>query len=318
MATGTGPRVSIGLDVGGTKIAAGVVSGGTVLERLEQPTPAGGPGAVEMMFEMVAALRARHPAVEAVGVGAAGMVDWPAGHIRWAPNNAYHDLPLRKRLAEVTGLPAVVDNDANAAAWAEARYGAGAGHRNVLVVTVGTGVGGGFILDGRLFRGSTGIGGEFGHITVAAEGPVCGCGNRGCLEAVASGTALGRAGRAAAEASPTGTMATLAGGPQQVTGEIVFAAAQAGDPAAIELFDRLGEWLGVGLGSLVTLLDPEVVVIGGGLIAVGELLLNPARLALPAHTFSRDRRVLPPVVAASLGQAAGLIGAADLALQPLA
>lgn len=171
MATGTGPRVSVGLDVGGTKIAAGVVSGGTVLERLERPTPAGGPGAVEMMFEMVAALRARHPAVEAVGVGAAGMVDWPAGHIRWAPNNAYHDLPLRKRLEEVTGLPAVVDNDANAAAWAEARHGAGAGHRNVLVVTVGTGVGGGFILAARLFRGSTGIGGEFGHITVAAEGP---------------------------------------------------------------------------------------------------------------------------------------------------
>ena len=318
MATGTQPKLSIGLDVGGTKIAAGVVSGGTVLEELEQPTPVGGSSAVETMFEMIGALRQRHHAVEAVGVGAAGMVDWPAGHIRWAPNNAYHDLPLRKRLEEVTGLPAVVDNDANAAAWAEARYGAGAGRRNVLVVTVGTGIGGGFILDDRLYRGSTGIGGEFGHITVAPDGPVCGCGNRGCLEALASGTALGRAGRAAAEASPTGAIATLAGDPERVTGEVVFAAAKAGDPAAIELFDRLGGWLGIGLGSLVTLLDPEVVVIGGGLIAVGELLLTPTRLALPAHTFAHDRRLLPPVVAASLGPAAGLIGAADLALQPLA
>ena len=318
MATGTRPKISIGLDVGGTKIAAGVVSGGTVLERLEQPTPVGGSSAVETMFEMIGSLRQRHDNVEAVGVGAAGMVEWPDGHIKWAPNNAYHDLPLRKRLEEVTGLPAVVDNDANAAAWAEARYGAGAGRRNVLVVTVGTGIGGGFILDGRLYRGSTGLGGEFGHITVAPDGPVCGCGNRGCLEAVASGTALGREGRAAAEASSTGAIATLAGDPARVTGEVVFAAAKAGDPAAIGLFDKLGGWLGIGLGSLVTLLDPEVVVIGGGMIAVGELLLTPARRALPAHTFAHDRRLLPPVVAASLGPAAGLIGAADLALQPLA
>jgi len=318
MATGTRPKISIGLDVGGTKIAAGVVSGGTVLERLERPTPVGGSSAVETMFEMIGSLRERHDVVEAVGVGAAGMVEWPDGHIKWAPNNAYHDLPLRKRLEEVTGLPAVVDNDANAAAWAEARYGAGAGKRDVLVVTVGTGIGGGFILDDRLYRGSTGLGGEFGHITVAPDGPVCGCGNRGCLEAVASGTALGREGRAAAEASPTGAIATLAGDPARVTGEVVFAAAKAGDPAAIGLFDKLGGWLGIGLGSLVTLLDPEVVVIGGGMIAVGELLLAPARRALPAHTFAHDRRLLPPVVAASLGPAAGLIGAADLALQPLA
>jgi glucokinase len=318
MATGTRPKISIGLDVGGTKIAAGVVSGGTILERLEQPTPVGGSSAVETMFEMIGSLRQRHDNVEAVGVGAAGMVEWPDGHIKWAPNNAYHDLPLRKRLEEVTGLPAVVDNDANAAAWAEARYGAGAGRRNVLVVTVGTGIGGGFILDGRLYRGSTGLGGEFGHITVAPDGPVCGCGNRGCLESVASGTALGREGRAAAEASPTGAIATLAGDPARVTGEVVFAAAKAGDPAAIGLFDKLGGWLGIGLGSLVTLLDPEVVVIGGGMIAVGELLLTPTRRALPAHTFAHDRRLLPPVVAASLGPAAGLIGAADLALQPLA
>ena len=316
MATGTRPRISIGLDVGGTKIAAGVVRGGIILEQMERPTPARGSSAVETMFEMIEAMRKSHSDVEAVGVGAAGMVEWPAGHIRWAPNNAYHDLPLRKRLEEVTGLPAVVDNDANAAAWAEARHGAGA-WRNVLAVTVGTGVGGGFILDDRMFRGSTGIGGEFGHITVAPDGPVCGCGNRGCLEAVASGTALGRAGRAVAAASPTGAIATMAGGLERVTGEVVFAAAKAGDPAAIGLFDRLGEWLGIGLGSLVTLLDPEIVVIGGGLIAAGELLLTPTRLALPAHTFAHDRRVLPPVVAASLGQAAGLIGAADLAVQPV-
>ncbi len=318
MANDGQPRVSIGLDVGGTKIAAGVVSGGTVLDRLEQPTPASGSSAVETMFELIDALRQRHRGAEAIGVGAAGMVEWPAGYIRWAPNNAYHDLPLRRLLEEATGLPAVVDNDANAAAWAEARYGAGAGRRNVLVVTVGTGIGGGFILDDRLFRGSTGVGGEFGHITVAADGPVCGCGNRGCLEAVASGTALGRLGRAAAEASPGGAIATLAGGTERVTGEVVFAAAKAGDPAAIELFDQLGGWLGIGLGSLVTLLDPEIVVIGGGLIATGELLLAPTRLALPAHTFARDMRLLPPVVAANLGAGAGLIGAADLALQPLA
>ena len=217
------------------------------------------------------------------------MVDWPSGHIRWAPNSAYCDLPLQQVLAAETGLPATVENDANAAAWAEARVGVSAGHRNVIVLTIGTGVGGGIILDGTLYRGRTGIGGEVGHLIVdPAGGHRCGCGVTGCLEAMASGTALGRTGRAAAAADPDGVIATIAGSVDNITGETVFRAARSGDPIARDLFGQLGYWLGIGIASLVTLFDPEVVVVTGGLSVTGELLLTPARANFKRFVFARD------------------------------
>jgi glucokinase len=319
MRAATGRPHAIGLDIGGTKIAGGVVTaGGEVLERVRVPTPPADEAAtLAAMVAVVDGLRARHPGVDAVGVGAAGMVEWPRGRLRWAPHNAYRRLELRRVLHERTGLPTMVDNDATAAAWAEARFGAGAGTDDLVLVAVGTGVGGGLVLDGAVYRGAAGFGGEVGHMIVAPDGDACACGNRGCLEAMASGSALGRAARAAAEVDPGGRLATLAGGPQRVTGETVFQAAKEGDQAAIALFERTGYWLGVGIASLITIFDPDVVVVGGGLAAVGDLLLAPARASMERYVFGRPHRELPPVAPARLGGDAGLVGAATLALRGL-
>jgi glucokinase len=308
---------AIGLDVGGTKIAAGVVSSaGQILSSTLIATPAIDDGAATLasLEEAVGELRAGYPGVQALGVGAAGLVDWPSGRIRWAPNNAYRQLPLRDLLQQATGLPTVVENDANMAAWGEAQFGAGAYQGTLLVLTVGTGVGGGVVVDGQLFRGTTGIGAEVGHLIVNPGGAPCGCGNRGCLEAMASGQALGRRGREVATADPGSHLAALAGGAEHVTGQIVFQAASEGDMAARQLFEELGYWLGIGIASLVTVFDPELVVVGGGLIEAGELLLEPARRSFERNVFARQYRDLPPVVPARLGPHAGLVGAANLAL----
>jgi glucokinase len=314
---GSTARAAIGLDIGGTKIAGGVVTDdGTVLDLIEVPTPAtsGAVETLEALRKIIDSLRGRYPSVRAIGAGAAGMVEWPSGHVRWAPNNAYRELPLRQLLAHETGLPAVVDNDANMAAWAEARHGAAVGHGHVAVLTVGTGIGAGIMLGGQLQRGHAGLGGEIGHIIVNPDGSRCGCGNTGCLEAMASGTALGRAGREAAAADPGGTLATLAGGPDKVTGQVVFDAAQRGDRTACELFGQIGYWLGVGIASVVNLLDIERVVVGGGLVTAGELLLAPARESFGRFLFGLAQRPLPEIVTARFGPDAGVVGAAALAL----
>jgi glucokinase len=310
-------RSAIGLDIGGTKIAGAVVADdGTVLELAEVPTPTTGDTQATLVAlrQVIGSLREHHPAVEAIGVGAAGMVEWPGGHIRWAPNNAYRELPLRQLLARETGLPTVVDNDANVAAWAEARHGVAAGYGHVVVITVGTGIGAGVVLGGQLQRGYSGLGGEIGHIMVAPDGSQCGCGNTGCLEAMASGSALGRAGREAAATDPGGMLATLAGGAEKVTGQTVFDAAQRGDPTARGLFSQIGYWLGLGIASAVNLLDIEIVVIGGGLVTAGELLLAPTVESFRGFLFGRSRRSLPAIVPARFGPDAGVIGAATLAL----
>ncbi len=313
---GIAARSAIGLDIGGTKIAGGVVAAdGTVVERMPAvPTPPEDTTAtLTILLRIISELRARHPDVEAIGVGAAGLVEWPRGYIRWAPNNVYRALPLREFLHKATSLPVVVDNDANTAAWAEARLGAGASHMAFL--TIGTGLGGGLILDGRLYRGTTGIGAEVGHIVVDPDGPYeCGCGNVGCLEAVASGTALGRYGREAAAADPGSLLAVLGGGAANVTGETVFKAAQTGDKTACSLFARLGRWLGIGIASLVTLFDFELVVIGGGVAAADDLLLAPARASFEQFVFARAHRQLPSITLARLGSEAGWAGSAILAL----
>jgi glucokinase len=309
-------RRAVGVDVGGTKIATGVVaSDGTIAEALAVPTPQRQDHFIQCILEIVQDLRSRHPDIAAVGVGAAGMVDWPSGHIRWAPNNSYQDLPLQQLLTEGSGLPAVVENDANAAAWAEATVGAGAGLSNVIALTIGTGIGGGIILNGELQRGDTGIAGEVGHFIInPASGAQCGCGATGCLEAMAAGPALGRAGRRAAAADPAGRLTELAGGAGKVTGETVHEAAREGDPTARQLFDQLGYWLGVGIASLVNLFDPQLVILGGGLVATGDLLLTPTRESFERFVFARPHRRLPALALAQLGTDAGLIGAALLAL----
>ena len=307
---------AIGLDIGGTKIAGGVVTdSGRVLDRARVPTPPDDQAAtLAALFDVLDGLRARHPGVEAIGLGAAGLVERPGGNARWAPHNSYRRMELRRLLHERTGLPTSVDNDANVAAWAESRFGAGAGSGDLVLVTVGTGIGGGLVLGGHLYHGEHGFAGELGHLIVAPDGDRCACGNRGCLEAMASGSTLGRLGREAAAADPGGRLAALAGGPGLVTGEVVFAAAAEGDKAALALFERVGHWLGVGIASLVTIFDPDLVVVGGGVAATGELLLAPARASFERYVHGRAHRDLPPVVPARLGDDAGLVGAATLAL----
>jgi glucokinase len=312
-------RLAIGLDIGGTKVAAGVVrADGRIVERTRIPSPQDVAAEVILaaLLEVIDGLRALQPEVEAIGVGAAGLVRWPAGLVVWAPHNPYRDLPLRRLLHERTGLPTVVDNDANAAAWAEARFGAGSGSDHLILLTIGTGVGGGLVLGGRPYRGVSGLGAEVGHMIVAPDGPPCSCGSRGCLEAMVSGTALQLLGREAVLADPEGSLARRVGGDAAgVTGPVVFEAARAGDPTARALFARMGYWLGLGIASLVTIFDPELVVVGGGLVETGELLLEPARASFKEYVFAPAHRVLPPVVPARLGPDAGLVGAGTLALR---
>jgi glucokinase len=309
--TATGSRTAIGLDVGGTKIAGAVVDErGTILKELTEPTPeeSTAEAVTAVLQRLIEQLRTAHGEVAAIGVGAAGLVRWPEGEMLWAPNNAYRDWPVRAQLEEISGLPVRVDNDANVAALAEARLGEP--YPNMVLVTVGTGIGGGLVFDDRIYRGPTGMGAELGHIILNPDGPRCGCGNHGCFEAYASGTALGRMAREAAEDDPDGLIARLGREHGEVGGHAVVQAVGMGDAAAQALFARLGRWLGVGIASLANIFE----VVGGGLIETGELLLGPARLAAREYAYAPTARGVAPIVPASFGGAAGMIGAALLAL----
>lgn len=307
-------KLAIGLDIGGTKIAGAVVdAAGTVLTELVEPTPeeSDAESVTAVLLSLIERLRAAHEVV-AIGVGAAGIVEWPAGKMLWAPNNSYRDWPVREQLEKATGLPAIVDNDANVAALAEARLGEP--YPNMVLVTVGTGIGGGLVLDGHIYRGPTGLGAELGHIILNPDGPVCGCGNHGCFEAYASGTALTRMGREAAADDPLGRIAQLGSEEGEVTGETVTKAVQLGDERAKDLFAQLGRWLGVGIASLANIFEVDVVVVGGGLVETGELLLAPARRTARQYAYAPTARGIAPIVPATFGGDAGKIGAALLAL----
>lgn len=308
---------AVGVDVGGTKVAALLVdTAGEVLDRTERATPRGDDLEGSVATVVAAARDVRSDHVAAVGIGAAGLVDFAAGAIRFAPNNAWRETPLRDRVSEALGLPCLLDNDANAAAWAEYRFGAGRGTRELLCVTVGTGIGGGIVAGGRLLRGARGFGAEIGHTIVEPGGPRCGCGNEGCWEQVASGLAIQRLGREAARREPGSKLAALAGGdPERVTGRMVTEAARSGDPVAVGILAEVGRRLGEGIAGLVNILDPEVVVVGGGASEAGDLLLEPARAACRGAVEGRGHRPEVPILAAELGNDAGAIGAATLALE---
>jgi glucokinase len=309
---------AIGIDVGGTKINAfRVRRDGSVHQRRTVPTPADDPeAAIEAMIG--AARDVLAPDVIAIGLGVAGLVDATEGVMRFSPNVAWRQLPIGARFHEALGLPCQLDNDANVAAWGEWRFGAGRGYRHMLLVTLGTGIGGGIVAGRRLFRGAHGFGGEIGHIIVEPNGPLCGCGNRGCWEQVASGHAIGRLGRRVARERPDSMLASLAGGdPDAVTGETVTMAAHRGDPAAIGVLREVGRRLGEGIAGLINILDPQVVVVGGGAVEAGERLLAPAREACANAIEGRGYRPAVPIVAAELGNEAGAIGAAALALEEL-
>jgi glucokinase len=311
-------RHALGLDVGGTKIlAVRTDEEGVVLARAEVPTPADDPEAT--LAAMVEAARGLlSPEVRAIGVGAAGMVEHATGILRFAPNLAWRDLEIARRMRSALGLPCGLDNDANVAAYGELRIGAGRGCRHLLLVTVGTGIGGGIITGGRLYRGAHGFAAEVGHIIVEPGGPPCGCGNRGCFEQVASGAAIRRLGREAVAAEPDSPLGRLAGhDPEAVTGELVTRAARGGDPTALGILAEVGRRLGEGIAGLVNVLDPEVVVVGGGVARAGDLVLDPARAAFALAVEAPEHRPPVAIVPAELGAEAGAIGAALLALEEL-
>jgi len=309
--------LTVGIDIGGTKIAAGVVDEqGRILARVRAATPGRDAEQVEeKVSEMVLALRKDHD-IEAVGIGAAGFVDEKRSRVNFAPNLGWKDEPLRMAVESVVGLPVVVENDANAAAWGEYRFGAGKDRDYVVTITVGTGIGAGIILEGSLYRGRWGAAAEFGHLNVDPGGRPCGCGNRGCWEQYASGNALVREARylASERRSEAETLLDLGDGtPEGVQGLHVTQAAREGDPVALAAFDFVSRWLGQGMADVTAILDPECFVIGGGVSEAGELLLASTVRAFTESVSGKETRQLPKVVIAKLGNAAGLVGAADLA-----
>ncbi len=309
--------LTVGIDIGGTKIAAGVVDEqGRILARVRAATPGRDAEQVEeKVSEMVLALRKDHD-IEAVGIGAAGFVDEKRSRVNFAPNLGWKDEPLRMAVESVVGLPVVVENDANAAAWGEYRFGAGKDRDYVVTITVGTGIGAGIILEGSLYRGRWGAAAEFGHLNVDPGGRPCGCGNRGCWEQYASGNALVREARylASERRSEAETLLDLGDGtPEGVQGLHVTQAAREGDPVALAAFDFVSRWLGQGMADVTAILDPECFVIGGGVSEAGELLLASTVRAFTESVSGKETRQLPKVLIAKLGNAAGLVGAADLA-----
>ncbi|HEV8565065.1 MAG TPA: ROK family protein [Actinomycetota bacterium] len=311
-------REAIGIDVGGTKIAAmRIRPDGEIVARETVPTPADDMD--ETLRSMIAAAEAvRTAAVAVIGVGAAGLVEKGTGILTFAPNLAWRNVPISERVGGALGLPTITENDANAAAWGEHRFGAGRGHDDMLLVTVGTGIGGGVVAGGKVFRGAHGFAAEIGHIIVEPGGPVCGCGNRGCWEQVASGHAIARSGRQAVVDHPnSGIAQRVAGDPAKVTGRVVTEAAADGDLVARGILAVVGSRLGEGIAGLVNVLDPAIVVVGGGAIAAGEMLLATARVAFTEAVEAPDHRPEVPIVAAELGNDAGAVGAAALALEEL-
>ena len=309
--------LTLGVDIGGTKVAAGVVDeAGTVLARTRRPTPSASPAHDEdVVAACVAELRAGHD-VEAVGIGAAGFIAADRSRVLVAPNLAWRDEPLREAVEARVGLPCVVENDANAAAWAEHRFGAGRGDDELVMVTVGTGLGGGLVLDGRLHRGRHGIGAEFGHMQMVEGGRRCGCGQHGCWEQYCSGRALLREAREIADVQRgygTRLRELGDGRPEGIEAREVTQAAREGDPAALDCFREVGTWLGQGLADLAAVLDPGAFVVGGGVADAGELLLAPAREAYRARLTGTGSRPIAEIRLAVLGNDAGLVGAADLA-----
>ncbi|BAJ27988.1 MULTISPECIES: ROK family glucokinase [Kitasatospora] len=309
--------LTIGVDVGGTKIAAGVVDeSGEILAKTRVPTPADPQWAVDAIAQGVRELKEQYPDVSAVGVGAPGFVDRDRSTVLMAPNIAWENEPLKQRIEELTGLPTVVENDANCAAWAEFRFGAAAAFDDMVLITVGTGIGGGIVLDGRLHRGRFGVAGEIGHLNMVPDGLDCGCGGHGCWEQYGSGRALRRYGRERAAADPIAGKRMLElndGVAETIRGIHITEAAEEGDPLALSCYRTLADWLGRGMADLAALFDPEVFVLGGGVSDSGHLLLDPVAASFGAYLTGGPARPRANVVLASMGSAAGIAGAADLA-----
>jgi len=315
-------RPAIGIDIGGTKVAGGLVDvDGHITHRARRDTPhrSKSPSVVEdTIVEVVAELMqvVGPETVAAVGIGAAGFVAADRATVVFAPHLSWRHEPLQEALHKRIALPIFVDNDANAAAWAEWKFGAAQGETHLMMITLGTGIGGGILIHGQVQRGRFGIAGEFGHMQVVPGGHRCECGNRGCWEQYASGNALVREARSLFSAnSPIASdlLDRVEGVPGNLTGPLITQAARDGDPTACELLAEIGHWLGVGIANLAAAFDPGTFVIGGGMSAAGDLLLASARDTFKRQLTGRGYRPEARIVAAALGNDAGLIGAADLA-----
>lgn len=306
---------AIGVDLGGTKLLLGVLDSASKVawESRERSTGQSEDELVELLVREIEEARQARPGVGAVGLGIPATIDHDRGVAVSAVNLPLEDLPIRDLVSERTDLPVFVDNDANVAALAEHLHGAARGADNAVMLTIGTGIGGGLILGGEIYRGATGAGAELGHMVIDMDGPLCpgNCPGRGCVEAFASGTALGREGREAAEREPASALGRMRADGRKIDGKAVTEAAAGGDRTAIAVFDLVGGRLGVALASFANIFEPEVIVIGGGVIAAGDLLLGPARRELQERALRPMNRT--PVVAAELGQDAGMIGAAAMA-----
>ena len=303
-------EVTIGIDLGGTNMSAALVSrSGEILQHRTEPRPNTAAGMdwapVELASSMISG------SVGAIGLGVAGLVRADQGVLEWGPNVEGRRIGFRDLFERELGLPAAVDNDANVAALAETRLGAGVGYRHVAMITLGTGIGGGWIINAELYRGRA-FAGEIGHMVIDVGGPMCTCGQRGCWEIFASGRRLDQAARDLVALKPGGTVAKLAAD-SPPTGRHLTDAALEGDRDAIDAISEMAVWLGVGIANIVAALDPEVVVIGGGVSRAGELLLEPTRRSFEESLAGADHRDPTPIVAATLGEKAGVVGAGLLA-----
>jgi glucokinase len=311
------PRRVIGIDAGGTKLLGGVVDDQMVVHHRVHRTWRGADRqeTLDIFTDAVEEVRAAAPEVEAIGFGIPSLVD-SVGVSRWSNHLPLDGLPFRDLMSERLGVPVVVDNDGNASMLAEARGGAAAGARHAVLVSLGTGIGGGLWLNGEVYRGASGVGAELGHVVLELHGPDCpgNCPGVGCFEALVSGNAIGREGRRVAEAEPDSALGRRLASDQEIDGGIVTELAHGGDQAASDVLALVGERLGFGLVGLVNTFNPEVIVIGGGAARGGELLLDPARAVVAARALPPSRESVR-IVPAHYGDEAGMIGAALMALE---
>ncbi|WP_062378227.1 ROK family glucokinase [Demequina pelophila] len=311
---------AIGVDIGGTKIAVGVVDeGGAIVAKTKRKTKPQDPASIDQAIaDAVAELSVDHE-FHAVGVAAAGFVSSDQENVLFAPNIAWRDYPLAWKVRELIGrddIAVVVENDANAAGWAEFAFGAAADVKHMVMLTIGTGLGAALVIDGKMVRGGFGFAAELGHLRVVPGGHPCGCGLRGCWEQYASGSALTREARRAAverEVRAAKLLELAGGNAADIAGPHVTEAAVGGDELGIELLSELGRWIGEGAASMAAAIDPELFVIGGGVVEAGDLLLEPAREAYVENLPARGHRPIVPITAARMGNDAGIVGAADLA-----
>jgi len=309
-----GSDLTIGIDIGGTKISAGVVdSSGNLIDSSRCSTPLeGGKELVSSVIGLVKESNKKHE-IKGIGISIAALISSDYGTIVGAPNIAnLSKLNFVNEIKEEFKLPIIIENDANAAMWAEFKFGSAKGLNPVMFLIIGTGVGGGLVIDGKLFKGANGIGAEFGHMCVVPNGLLCGCGSKGCIEQYASGGALIRYANEALLANPDKSEEVLSFGEGKLSGTALTKAAKAGNELALAAFSKQADWLGLACASYSSIIDPQAIIIGGGVVDAGELFLAPVRAAMRKYMLFAESHVPPKIIAAKFGNDAGLIGAADL------